>query len=396
MAVREHPCTKEEFDNPNLISDEYPHIVIDGLEMTAENIWNYPGDRNVLVEKLVDFFYTTGFQMYKSLTDDEVAAQLLKLKSKDSGEAVASDGSLKNSSSLCLDVCRQFCQQSFYKVKVNGTPSIEDVYKSKDLLRKVLKNRMGWCTSTETITRKGKTIVGLHPYLFDISHKMLVQGCHSSMTSANVSNFRPIIAKHLMEKHCKPSGAVLDLSAGWGARFLGAWSLGLTYFGIDPMTAPEIDGMRAFIDSRSDLCNNTSSSSKLTTGCSEDPASYANVPEVDYVIVCPPYFKLEEYQCAKNSTDVYSEYSDWLAKYWAPTVENAVAKMKPGAKFSLIMIDKWRKFELLKDMSGIITGTGLQKVEEQAYKTTRSHLTDKRKSGNTNKSTERVVTFQKA
>jgi len=252
---------------------------------------------------------------------------------------------------------------------------------------------MGWCTSTETIKRKGKTIVGLHPYLFDISHKMLVQGCHSSMVSANVSNFRPLIAKYLMKKHCKERGNVLDLSAGWGARFLGAWSLGLNYFGIDPMTASEIDCMKTFISVREALSNITSSNSKLICGCSEDTSSYVDVPGVDYVIVCPPYFKLEEYQCSKNSTDVYSEYKDWISKYWAPTVANAVSKMKSGSKFSLIMIDKWRKLELLKDMSDVILQNGLVKVEEQAYKTTRSHLTDKRKSGNTNKSTEKVVTF---
>jgi len=109
MAVRENPCTKEEFDNPNFVTDDYPHIVIDGVEMTAENIWNYQGDRNDLVEKLVDYFFNSGFQLYKSLSDDEVESQILKLKEKDPEEAVADDGSLKNSSSLCLDVCRQFC-----------------------------------------------------------------------------------------------------------------------------------------------------------------------------------------------------------------------------------------------------------------------------------------------
>lgn len=222
---------------------------------------------------------------------------MLKLKSKDASETFdATTLQVKNSSILCLDVCKHFCKSSFYKVKVNGTPSVEDVYNSKELLEKVLKNRMGWYTSTETIDKGGKHIVGLHPYLFDISHKMLVQGCHSSMVSANVSNFRPVVAKFLMQRYCSGS-RVLDLSAGWGARLLGAWSLDKMYFGIDPMTAGELRNMLAFISSHPETSNAMSKSSKLTSGCSEDIKSYDGIDDgsIDYIIVCPPYFKLEEY-----------------------------------------------------------------------------------------------------
>jgi len=282
-------------------------------------------------------------------------------------------------------------------VRVNGTPSIEDVYKDKSLLEKVLKNRMGWYTSTETITNKGKNIVGLHPYLFDISHKMLVQGCHSSMVSANVSNFRPVVAKFVMKRYCN-GNKILDLSAGWGARFLGAWALDKTYFGIDPMTAIEISNMQKFINEHEDVANSTSRSSKLISGCSEDNKSYDGIDDesIDYVIVCPPYFKLEEYQCKDNSTDVHKDYASWINDYWKKTCEIATKKMRRGAKFSLIMVEKWQKFELLHDMTDALKQLGLREFETLSYKTTRSHLTDKRKSGNTSKSTEKVVTFEKA
>lgn len=86
--------------------------------------------------------------------------------------------------------------------------------------------------------------------------------------------------------------------------------------------------------------------SKLVDGCSEDIKSYDGIDDnsVDYVIVCPPYFKLEEYQCEDNSTDVYKDYESWLEHYWKKTCENAVSKMTSGAKFSLIMVEKWQKF----------------------------------------------------
>ena len=395
MARRDKPCTKEEFDNPNLISDKYPHVFIDGIEMTAENIWNWNGDREDLVDRLVDYFYNEGFIPYKELSDAKIEEQMLKLKDKDSSEVIAEDNQVKNSSSLCLDVCRHFCTDSFYDVKVNGLPSIKEVYRSKDLLKKVLQNRMGWYTSTETIKKKNKTIVGLHPCLFDISHKMVVQGCHSSMTSGNVSNFRPLIAKFLYERHCNGGNKVLDLSMGWGARFLAAWALDKTYYGIDPMTAKELEGMREFIKGDQKLCNQSVLDSVLCNGCSEDKSSYQDIPEVDYVIACPPYFKLEEYKCEKNSTDVHSEYQKWLEDYWKKTVQLMSQKLKRKGRFSLIMIDKWKKFNLLEDMSDIVIAEGFQQIEELSYKTMRSHLTNKRETGNSHKATEKIVTFEK-
>ena len=96
----------------------------------------------------------------------------------------AADGSLKNTSRLCLDICRDFCRDSFYATRTNGTPSVLDVYRDKKLLERVLKNRLGWYTTTEPLKLEDGTIVkGEHPYLFDISHKMVVQGCHSSMVT---------------------------------------------------------------------------------------------------------------------------------------------------------------------------------------------------------------------
>lgn len=389
------PCCKDQWNDVFLIEDKYPKIVIDGIEMTAKNIWDYP-DREALLEKLVDYFFQTGFKLNKEMEDTQIEEQLLKLKTKDSSEVLDARGNLKNTSPLCLDVCRHFCQKSFYNTRVNGTPSLAEVYKDKDLLRKVLKNRMGWFTTSEDLVKEDGTVVkGEKPYIFGISHKMIIQGCHSSMVSANVSNFRPLIAKFLYERYCKDGKTVLDLSAGWGARFLAAWSLGKEYYGIDPMTTEEILSLADFISAREKLKNLTSEESMFIASGSEEESAFEQLPEIDYTIVCPPYFKLEEYSCEKNSTDVYSEYKDWLETYWRKTCQNAYSKMKSGAKFTLIMVEKWDKYELLKDMSDILKEVGFTFFEELSYKTTRSHLTDKRKSGKVDKATEKVVTFVK-
>lgn len=394
MASHENPCTKEEWSNPNFINDNREHFFIDGIEMTAQNIWNWHEPREVLVEKIADYVMHHQYPM-PSVDTGEMVAKVRKLVEKDPNEAFdQSSGRLKNTSTLCLDVCRSFNINEFMATKVNGTFSVSEVLARRDLIVKILKNRMGWYTSSEHIKDHGKNIIGEHPYLFDISWHMIVQGAHSSMISANVSNFRPLVAKWLLERYCKNQRSVLDLSAGWGARYLAAMSLKKEYYGIDPMTANNIQRMHQFcLEHFPDYAREKT---EIVTGGSESWSSFSSFPDdIDYCFVCPPYFKLEEYNCEGNSTDVYSEYGMWLEKYWKTTVENASRKLKPNARFSLIMLERWKKIDLASDMSKIVEDAGFKMIEIISYKTARSHLTDKRKSGKMDKDTEKVITFVK-
>ena len=390
------PCLKNDWKYAFLIDDKHEHIVIDGIEMTAKNVWEYEGSREELVEKLVDYFYITGPKFDDSVPLKKLENELNKLCKADEHSVMVKDGSISNSSRIGLDICRVFCQKSFYATRVNGTASIYDVYNNKDLLRRILKNRLGWYTTTEKLVLDDGTVLeGEHPYLFDISHKMVIQGAHSSMVSANVSNFRPLVAKYLMSEFCPKHGKVLDMSAGWGARMMAAASLGLSYYGIDPMTAKELVVMAGAI-SKCSFPGNGNVELKVVENVSENEHAFKSIPySIDYAIVCPPYFKLEEYSCEKNSTDVYPDYNDWLEKYWRKTVANMNSRLSSNGKFTLIMVDKWGKYELLKDMSHIVEEEGFKIASELHYKTTRSHLTDKRTSKNTNKSTEKVLTFER-
>lgn len=161
------PCTKEQFDEVHLMQDSRDHIFIDGLEMTARNIWEKIDDREALVEKLVEYFSSNEPPLGR-MTDDECSKQIKKLIDKDPAEALdTSSGKIKNTSTLCLDVCRSFNAREFRDTRVNGTPSVNEVFKDKDLLRKILKNRLGWYTTTEKLSEDKK--LRERPYLFDIS-----------------------------------------------------------------------------------------------------------------------------------------------------------------------------------------------------------------------------------
>ena len=107
------PCLKKDWHHAFLMQDSYEHIVIDGIEMTAKNIWDYEGDREELLEKLVNYFYDEGLELWVELSDKDIADEFIKLAKADPHMALDKDGSIKNTSRLGLDICRDFCAQSF-------------------------------------------------------------------------------------------------------------------------------------------------------------------------------------------------------------------------------------------------------------------------------------------
>ena len=61
--------------------------------------------------------------------------------------------------------------------------------------------------------------------------------------------------------------------------------------------------------------------------------------QVDLVIVCPPYYRMELYQSKNQSVDSYPDYHQWLASYWEPTIEVCAKVLKKGGHFLLIIND---------------------------------------------------------
>jgi hypothetical protein len=377
MPVYTTPRLKSDYDEAELLARTEPSIIIDGLELTAKNIWEYDGDREELAKKVFDYFRSTGFQNPYPMTDDEIKNEFKKIQKFQSNDILNENNEIKNSANVGLNICKQFNFDIFYKVHDDSSIGIEDAFNDDELLMKVIKNRMGW--NTEFIN--GKEI----PYMFDISYKGLITGFRSSRVGFSTSNFRPVVAKFLFEKYGGKS--TLDLSGGWGARYLGAKSLNMHYYGIDPLTAPNIQKMIDFFDD--------SLNSSVVQGGSEDENSYLSFPEVDSIIVCPPYFTLEKYsEDTTQSTVKYSNYDLWLKDYWGKSVVNSVKKLKTNGHFIFIMLDIYKKYNLLEDMSKPILDNGLVLVDSYNYKTSRSHLSGKKTSKINTKNTEKVLIFK--
>lgn len=83
--------------------------------------------------------------------------------------------------------------------------------------------------------------------------------------------------------------------------------------------------------------------------------------QVDLVFTCPPYFKMEIYyeNSEIQSTEIYTEYFDWLKMYWLKTVENCFHILKKKGIFAFIVgnytdYKTKKKYDLITDCNQII------------------------------------------
>lgn len=382
--------TKEDFDSCCFVKTNKEHFVYNGIELTAENIWEMnESQREEVIDYIIGECRKNGFP-YKQLlyniynSDDYVFLELDKFRRSDETKIVSKNGLIKNAGKMCLDICRYMNQDIFWKSRGDdGTISIEEAYNDDDVLRNVLRNRMGWCTTTERGCEE--------PYIFDMSYEMIIQGIRSSRVGFAASNFKPIIAKYIYGKYLKYGDKVFDYSCGWGARMIAAWSLNLQYIGVDPLTADNLKTFdKRYLDGDFDIYKS----------CSESKIAYNRVRKkygnVDMCLSCPPYFTLEKYSDnEKQCYNKFDNYKDWITKYWRKTVKNCYSILKDGGYFVLIIKDKYDTFNLKDDMCKVIEKCGMTIVETLQYDSSRDHLTQKRKTGVVMNNSEYILVYKK-
>jgi SAM-dependent methyltransferase len=107
---------------------------------------------------------------------------------------------------------------------------------------------------------------------------------------------------------------VLDFSAGYGGRLLGALSLGRHYFGIDPSEA-QVRGLREM----SEVCMPwfpRGGKCQISLGPAEDLLPKYRKNTFDLVFSSPPYFDRERYgEEAEQSFIRYPEFDLWLERF---------------------------------------------------------------------------------
>lgn len=359
--------------NPYLmnVKSRTPITGPEGIPLTAEYIWSKSGqDRVDLVQWVFDYYRRNGLSVF-GLTDAELDNEMARLKEKDPFSVLYPAG-LSSGSNLGLDAAKYFSEEPFLKARGEKGISCYDVFWDDKLFMKVLQNRMGWNTSKEDGTER--------PYVFAIDDKMIWQGMRSSGIASSISLFKPTIARYVYNKYRAKS--TIDFSAGWAARAVGAISLGVEYWGLDPLTYKEVNRALKHYNSPGQVF-----------GAASEKFDYSIMPDVDIAFSCPPYYKLEIYDpdSERQSVNAWSSYDMWLKGYWKNTVKRIWPKCK---YFAFVAIQKACGENLLEDMKAICNTMGGEIVEENPLLVSKSHLSGKAKTKKSQKSTEHLVVWK--
>lgn len=139
-----------------------------------------------------------------------------------------------------------------------------------------------------------------------------------------INQFRPTEAKRL---YCTlaPKKGVLDFSAGWGGRCLGAMAYGVPYIGIDANVhmKPTYERMIKTLEP----------ATKVTMKFQPSETVDFSTFTYDLVFTSPPYFTLEEYE----NMPEYGSKEGFLDKFFRPVVLNAWKHLDRSGHMALNM-----------------------------------------------------------
>ena len=192
--------------------------------------------------------------------------------------------------------------KNLIKCHREGGDTIYDIYNNKVKWDKLI-------DSAKKRNRGGRTAAGNVYECFRINLGSVVM-------------FKSTTAKYLYQKYNATS--VLDPTAGWGGRMLGAWALGIDYTGIDTNT-----NMKSAYDGMIEMLNNK------TPAIFEQPklemlwqsaldVDFSNI-DYDFVLTSPPYVNLEIYEHMEPWESDELFYVDFFIPLWQKCMDNIKA-----------------------------------------------------------------------
>lgn len=160
------------------------------------------------------------------------------------------------------------------------------------------------------------------------------------INTGSIVMFKAVTAKYLYKKY--GATRVLDPTAGWGGRMLGAWSLGIDYVGIDTNDEmkPAYDEMIDFLANKAGQFGNglfeAPSESKLEMKWDSCLRVDFSTIDYDFVLTSPPYSNMELYRkMTPWATDTIF-YETFLIPMWAKCIKH----IRPGGKVAINMSPK--------------------------------------------------------
>lgn len=144
------------------------------------------------------------------------------------------------------------------------------------------------------------------------------------------SNFRPAVAKKLVEEFSPEGGLVLDPCAGYGGRAVGTLAAGRRYVGADPHPKAGASFQTLCQTLGRDLTFYNQPFEEVDLGSLQ----------ADLVLTSPPYFSAERY--SNDSTQSWVRYSTWdlwLSRFLSVLLAKAFNHLVSGGRMLLNVAD---------------------------------------------------------
>jgi len=162
--------------------------------------------------------------------------------------------------------------------------------------------------------------------------------------AASVSNFRPTVARALVDRFSSEDGTVIDFAAGFGGRLLGCVTLRRRYIGIDSCSA-QVSGLKAMIEALRFL--KPAGQAEVLQGCAEDVMRQLPNGRAQLVFSSPPYFDWERYSDESTQSFLrYASYEQWMHGFLAPVLHQSYRVLRDGGRLVLNISGRRRKPEI--------------------------------------------------
>jgi SAM-dependent methyltransferase len=257
--------------------------------------------QRAFVDLAVDYWHQRGFPYYE-LTRQQISREVDLLVKSDPERVVR--GNTLISSGTGLRLANYFHPQMFH-VRCTRYSSPYDTFCNREKLGAAIAKSMRiW---PDRYGARGTTL-----------RRML----RSFSNTVGVSNFRPTAARAIVHRYSPRHGWVLDFSAGYGGRLLGALTLGRHYVGIDPNES-QVRGLRSMIQACSPVVS-SGGAAKIMTGAAEDLLPDFRSESFDLVFSSPPYFNRERYGVEPEQSFIrFPTLDKWLDGFLRVVLEES-------------------------------------------------------------------------
>ena len=256
-----------------------------------------PAGRAEIVEQAFNYWRARGFPYYR-LTAKQVSQEFTTLQEKDWKAVFTSNG--LHSTHVGVRLANAF-QPGIWKVRVHRFRSPMDVFCDDRLLRKAI---------ARSLT--------IWPERFGANAACLRGILKTFPDTASVSNYKPMLAKAVMVKYSQ-AGPILDFSAGYGGRLLGALALNRPYIGIEPNKA-QIAGCLRLTRALARL-HFSLPKIHLLNGVAEDELFRFPKNSAELVFSSPPFFDWEHYsESNSQSFKRFPGFEQWRSNFLEPVI----------------------------------------------------------------------------